>query len=49
MRTLVKALKGLFKDGKITKDYLLTRVASGLISSKEYEYIVGEPLDRLDT
>lgn len=44
MRTLVKALKGLYKDGKITKDYLVSKVESGLISKKEYEYIIGETI-----
>lgn len=44
MRTLVKALKGLYKDGKITKDYLVSKVESGLISEKEYEYITGETI-----
>ena len=44
MRTLVKALKGLYKDGKITKDYLVSKVESELISKKEYEYITGETI-----
>lgn len=44
MRTLVKALKGLYKDGKITKDYLVSKVKSGLVSEKEYEYITGETI-----
>ena len=44
MRTLAKALKGLYKDGKITKDYLVSKIESGLISEKEYEYITGETI-----
>lgn len=44
MRTLVKALKGLYKDGKITKDYLVSKIESRLISEKEYEYITGETI-----
>lgn len=44
MRTLVKALKGLYEDEKITKDYLISKMKSGLISEKEYEYITGETL-----
>lgn len=44
MRTLVKALKGLYEDGKITKDYLVSKIESGLISEKEYEYITGETI-----
>lgn len=45
MRTLVKAFKGLYEDDKITKDYLSSKVKSGLISEKEYEYITGETIN----
>ena len=37
-------LQFIYKDGKITKDYLVSKIESGLISEKEYEYITGETI-----
>ena len=42
MRILVKSLKRLYESGRVTKDELPDRVASGKISPEEYEYITSQ-------
>ena len=42
MRILVESLKRLYESGRVTKDELLDRVASGKISQEEYEYITSQ-------
>lgn len=42
MRTLVESLKRLYESGRVTKEQLNKRVEKGIISQKEYDYIVGE-------
>ena len=42
MRILVESLKRLYESGRVTKDQLSKRVGKGIISQKEYDYIVGE-------
>ena len=42
MRILVESLKRLYKSGRVTKEELLDRVASGKISQEEYEYIASQ-------
>ena len=40
-RTLVQSLKRLYEKGSITLEMLDIRLANGVITEKEYEYIVG--------
>ena len=42
MRILVESLKRLYESGRVTKDELLHRVASGKISEEEYQYITSQ-------
>ena len=42
MRILVESLKRLYESGRVTKEELLDRVASGKISQEEYEYITSQ-------
>ena len=42
MRILVESLKRLYESGRVTKDQRSKRVEKGIISQKEYDYIVGE-------
>ena len=40
MRALIESLKRLYNAGRITKDQLIDRYESGLITREEYDYIV---------
>ena len=42
MRILVESLKRLYENGRVTKEELLDRVASGKLSQEEYEYITSQ-------
>ena len=41
MRTLVESLKRLYAKGLVTKEMLDIRLANGVITEVEYEYIIG--------
>lgn len=41
MRTLVESLKRLYKNNRLTKEQLLSRVESNKITVEEYNYIIG--------
>ena len=41
-RTLVESFKRLYVKGQITKEMLDLRLANGVITEAEYEYIIGE-------
>ena len=41
MRTLVESLKRLYTRGLVTKEMLDLRLANGVITEAEYEYIIG--------
>lgn len=45
MRTLVKSLKRLYEQGRITEEKLLEMVDEGKITQEEYDYIVGEAVE----
>lgn len=45
MRTLVESFKRLCRAGRLTKEQMQARVANGLITEEEYEYITGEPYE----
>ena len=40
MRTLVKSLKRLYEQGRITEEKLLEMVDEGKITEEEFEYII---------
>lgn len=42
MRTLVKSLKRLYDNGKISKGKITEMLESGKITAEEYRYIVGD-------
>ena len=42
MRTMIKSFKRLYTAGRITKDYLKSKVEGKTITEKEYTYITGE-------
>ena len=41
MRILVQSMRRLYLSGKLSLDEIKTRLASGKITSAEYDYIVG--------
>ena len=41
-RTLVQSLKRLYEKGAVTKEMLDIRLANGVITEAEYEYIMGK-------
>lgn len=43
-RTLVESLKRLYSKGLVTKEMLDIRLANGVITEAEYEYIIGQLL-----
>ena len=45
MRALIESLKRLYNAGRITKDQLIDRYESGLISREEYDYIVQQQIE----
>lgn len=42
MRTLVESYKRLYAKGKITIEYLCSKVEDGTITEEEFAYITGE-------
>jgi len=40
MRAIVESFKRLYKASRVTKDQLIDRYESGLITREEYDYII---------
>ena len=42
MRTLVKSLRRLYNQGRVTKEHIIELLDNGTITDSEYSYITGE-------